>query len=296
MRWAARSTPQPWAAWRSLTDGGAHLHQQGRPRVSYNSVKGVFANSTVYAATAGGLSISTDGGLAFNNRTTANGLGSNDVNGVAANGSAVYVATTAGLSISTDGGATFSNRTTANGLGSNLVLAAAVSGNAVYAGTQSGLSISTNGGATFVNKLGNSGSTNNDVGGVSATGSAVYAATRRGLYASTDGGATFTRRTTANGLGSNDVRGASSPTIASMRPPMAVGWLAGNAAPATPTPTVTPNAHSYADRRPALSPLWLTPASQPPLTYNDLRDADLVEGFPATGDANFHADHARGRL
>ncbi|MDX1959548.1 MAG: putative Ig domain-containing protein [Leptospiraceae bacterium] len=38
--------------------------------------------NTIYAATAAGLSISTDGGTSFVNRTTANGLGSNTVNGL----------------------------------------------------------------------------------------------------------------------------------------------------------------------------------------------------------------------
>ncbi len=43
-----------------------------------NGVNGVFAvGSTVYAATSGGLSISTDGGATFTNRTTTEGLGSN---------------------------------------------------------------------------------------------------------------------------------------------------------------------------------------------------------------------------
>ncbi len=43
-----------------------------------NTVRGVFASgSTVYAATSGGLSISTDSGASFTNKTTANGLGNN---------------------------------------------------------------------------------------------------------------------------------------------------------------------------------------------------------------------------
>ena len=83
---------------------------------------GVYAvGSTVYAATNGGLSISTDGGNSFTNKTTANGLGSNIVYGVYAVGRTVYAATVGGLAISTDGGNTFTNKTTANGLGSNIV-------------------------------------------------------------------------------------------------------------------------------------------------------------------------------
>lgn len=37
---------------------------------------------TVYAATLGGISISTDSGATFTNKTTANGLGNNEVKGV----------------------------------------------------------------------------------------------------------------------------------------------------------------------------------------------------------------------
>ena len=50
--------------------------------------------------------------VSFTNRTTADGLGNNYVQGVYADGSNVYAATMDGLSISTDSGATFTNRTT----------------------------------------------------------------------------------------------------------------------------------------------------------------------------------------
>ncbi len=61
-------------------------------------MRGVFAaGTTVYAATFGGLSISTDGGTTFTNSTTVNGLGSNSVRGVFADGDAtVYAATSGG--------------------------------------------------------------------------------------------------------------------------------------------------------------------------------------------------------
>jgi hypothetical protein len=78
----------------------------------------------------------------FANKTTANGLGSNTVNGVFASGSTVYSATDGGLSISIDGGNTFINKTTANGLGNNTVYDVFASGSEVYAATAYGLSIS----------------------------------------------------------------------------------------------------------------------------------------------------------
>ncbi len=79
---------------------------------------GVYATgANVYVATLGGISISTNSGASFVNRTTAQGLGSNSVQSAYANGSYIYAATTSGLAISTDSGSTFTNRTTANGLG-----------------------------------------------------------------------------------------------------------------------------------------------------------------------------------
>ena len=146
-----------------------------------NNVKAVYVvGSNVYAATApegfgssatgGGLSISTDGGATFINKTTANGLGSNDVRGVFVVGTTVYAATApvgfgpsatgGGLSISTDNGATWTNKNMTHGLGSNEVTSVFVSGGKIYVGTRKtdfvtpngGLSISADGGSTFITK------------------------------------------------------------------------------------------------------------------------------------------------
>ena len=171
-------------------------------------VQGVYASgSTVYVATAGGLSISTNGGASFTNKTTTDGLGSSNVFDVYASGSTVYAATGGGLSISTNGGASFTNKTTTNGLGSDNVFDVYASGDTVYAATFVGLSISTNGGASFTNKTTVDGLGSNYVSGVYASGSTVYAATNGGLSISTNGGASFTNKTNADGLGSNRVNG-----------------------------------------------------------------------------------------
>ncbi|WP_169720080.1 hypothetical protein, partial [Dyadobacter alkalitolerans] len=55
--------------------------------------------STVYAATAGGLSISSDGGNSFTNMTTANGLADDYVYDVNVMGQMIYAATPGGLSV-----------------------------------------------------------------------------------------------------------------------------------------------------------------------------------------------------
>lgn len=66
-----------------------------------NSLRAVaVSGSSIYVATDGGLSISTDGGATFTNRTTANGLGAPFLRGVVTSGSFIYVATSGGLSIS----------------------------------------------------------------------------------------------------------------------------------------------------------------------------------------------------
>lgn len=161
-----------------------------------------------------------ESGLQYVNRTTANGLGSNNVKAVYVAGNNVYAATGpdgypgigGGLSISIDGGATFINKTTANGLGSNDVRGVFVVGSTVYAatypvgypGTGGGLSISTNGGDTFTNYTAANGLGSNEVTSVFVSGGNIYVGTRNtdfvtpngGLSISADGGSTFiTKRT-----------------------------------------------------------------------------------------------------
>ena len=61
---------------------------------------GVYASgSSIYAATAFGLSISTNNGSSWSNYTTAQGLANDLVRGVYASGSSIYAATNGGLSI-----------------------------------------------------------------------------------------------------------------------------------------------------------------------------------------------------
>jgi hypothetical protein len=139
-------------------------------------------------------SVSTDLPTTFTNRTTANGLGSDIVNGVYVDGQNVYAATEGGLSISSDGGMTFSNRTMANGLGSKNVIRVIANGSNVYAATQGGLSISSDGGNTFTNRTTANGLGNNYVSSLAVVGSTVFAVTSLGLSISTDGGTTFIYR------------------------------------------------------------------------------------------------------
>jgi hypothetical protein len=63
------------------------------------------SEDTLYAATWGGLAISLDSGATWTAKTTVDGLPSNYVRGVYANGSDVYAATFKGLAMSSDAGA-----------------------------------------------------------------------------------------------------------------------------------------------------------------------------------------------
>ncbi len=81
----------------------------------------------IYVGTSGGLSISGDGGTTWTTYTTADGLGSDTVNGIDVVGNSIYLATAGGVSISTDFGGTWNNYSTATstGLASNTI-------NAIY--------------------------------------------------------------------------------------------------------------------------------------------------------------------
>lgn len=97
---------------------------------------------TIYAATDGGVSISTNSGTSFTTRTLANsGLVSNTVLGIYTYAGTIYAATSGGLSISSDSGTSWTNYTTANGLGSNMVKSVYADADGIYAGTEGGVSI-----------------------------------------------------------------------------------------------------------------------------------------------------------
>ena|GEM_PF-882119 len=160
-----------------------------------NFVIGVYkdaSNGNVYAATTGGLGISTDGGVTFTNKTTADGLGGNFVRKVYAKGDDIYAATSNGLGISTDGGVTFTNKTTADGLGSDGLRGIAVIGNHVYVATDDGVSISDNGGSSFSNRTTADGLPSNTINQIAAFDffgiNYIYAATAQGLAVSSDEG------------------------------------------------------------------------------------------------------------
>ena len=94
----------------ALADGLSFTNYTTGNGLVNNAVTGVYASgSSIYAATFGGLSISTNNGSSWTNYTTAQGLANNFVIGVYASGSSIYAATSGGLSISTNNGTSWSN-------------------------------------------------------------------------------------------------------------------------------------------------------------------------------------------
>lgn len=192
---------------------GILTHVDGLPSDTLLSVYATGENIYV-GSRFSGLGISTDGGATWQTRSTAHGLGDDEIYDIYRDGTTLYVATRRGLSISTDGGVSFTNKTVANGLGDNKVYGVFAHNNLVYAATDNGLSISTNGGDIFTNRTTSDGLGSNWVHDVTAISDTIYVGTfgifgdssnPGGLSISTNGGASFSNRLPVSGLGSTDV-------------------------------------------------------------------------------------------
>lgn len=180
-------------------DGSNQVYRSTETGLGHATVNNLIVrNGIIYACTNGGLSISSDlTGNSFVNKTTANGLGSNIIWGVAFddNGN-LFVGTDAGLSISTDNGNTFVNKST--GATSPKVRSLFISGGKIYAGTGSGLYISTD---LTGNSFGTRRSNNTTINRILVDGSNVYVAgADYKIGTSTDGGGTFTYKDQNNGI------------------------------------------------------------------------------------------------
>lgn len=156
------------------------------------------------SATAAGVSVTCT------NYTTGDGLASNGVAGVFADGDTIYAATDAGLSISTDAGINWTNYTASDGLGNDRTWSVYADGASIYVGTFSGLSISSDGGANWVTRTkANSGLADNVVRGVVARGSTIYSAMMINFGISSDDGLSWSNYSSGTGLASMWVQGVS---------------------------------------------------------------------------------------
>lgn len=155
----------------------------------------------------GGLYVSTNGGASYVNRTTANGLCTDQAIGVFTTGTTVYVATQNCLSISTDSGTTFNNITTPVMMGQ--IYDVEKVGSTIYVGTLwNGIAVSNDNGITWTNRTTAHGLVSDSIqGGVTLDGTTLYVATAfGGISISTDGGNTFVNKTMADGLPHNIIR------------------------------------------------------------------------------------------
>ncbi|MFK7905437.1 MAG: WD40/YVTN/BNR-like repeat-containing protein, partial [Chitinophagales bacterium] len=143
--------------------------------------------------------------ITFTTKSTDDGLGSNNVISLFAEGDNVYVGTQDGLSISTDNGDTFSHKTSTEGLAGLVIQDVFADGNKVYAAHGiNGVSTSTDGGNTFtslpsINPF-------SMPFGIHASGDDVYVATfGSGLFVSEDGGLNFVQKNEFDGMAGNIV-------------------------------------------------------------------------------------------
>lgn len=161
-------------------------NMQDYTKIASRHVNKVFAKeSTVYAATNRGLSISHDNGKTWRTRTTANGLGSNKILDVFASNTTIYALAHGqfgGLSISKDGGVTWRNTVMP------YALRMFVQDSKVYVGTQYGVFYqSDDEGETFeVNPI--PVSAVDTISGIHASGSTIIVAYFNSTYKSTKGG------------------------------------------------------------------------------------------------------------
>ncbi len=165
-------------------------------RTNNTSIYDIYViGNTIYAATAAGLSISTDGGQTFTNKAIN---GSVSAASVFVTGNVIYTSAGPRLSRSTDGGQTFTTLTDQSpGIDNlfaqdNIIMASKGGGYGYYI-------LSTNGGSSFTTKqitevLNAKGTINDIFGAKDRIYLAVSGSSRTGtgLYVSTDNGNTFT--------------------------------------------------------------------------------------------------------
>lgn len=187
-------------------DGGAGFARLEQGPMQ-GTVLGLHSDSSqTYLATTRGLALLQGSALAPRMRTMADGLASDMVQSVFANGGRVFVATNEGLSVSSDGAHTFTDSTSDAGLPGKHVCDVWAEGQRTIVATSQGLGISSDGGRTFTIRTVEHGLGSNFVWCVAASGSVVCAGTSGGLSVSFDRGGTFINATTANGLGDSEVR------------------------------------------------------------------------------------------
>ncbi|MCF6808643.1 hypothetical protein L3V79_09625, partial [Thiotrichales bacterium 19S9-12] len=156
-------------------------------------------NQNIYlGSSGGGLYISSDGGMSWQNITASNepnGLASNKVYSVYVSDDIIYAGTLDGLSYSNDNGSTWRTVTsdTTGFAASNNVQSVFANGNNIYVGTTAGLSYSNDNGSTWQTVTSDTigFAASNNVQSVFANGNNIYVGTTAGLSYSSDSGSTW---------------------------------------------------------------------------------------------------------
>lgn len=121
---------------------------------SNTTYNGFFDGTTIYIGTAGGLSMSTDHGLTYTNKSIVDGIsgrtGNSRVKAIYATAPYVFAGTENGLSTSTNNGVSFINRNATNYINPTDVQRVAVKGTNVYVIKNYTLYISNDSGKTFI--------------------------------------------------------------------------------------------------------------------------------------------------
>jgi len=158
------------------------------------------SGSNIFAATAGGIFLSTNGGTSWNAINT--GLTNTDVRHIAALSTANYfmASTAGGVFLSTNTGTSWT--AVNSGLTNTDVRTIAISGTNIFAGTGGGVFLSTNNGTSWSAK--NTGLTNTDIRSITFTGSNFFAGTAAGVFLSVNTGTNWAAINT--GLTNTSVR------------------------------------------------------------------------------------------
>lgn len=164
--------------------------------VNHISVKG----GKSYAGTFDGLLVSDDDFATYSIKTTASGLGANQVNSICVTDGAIYVATNNGMSISRDSGNTFSNER--GKLNHPYIYDVLAQDGAVYVCTYYSLNVSTDDCQTFTKWVGSCGNDSYACNSaIQIHDSIFYLATMaNGLYVTNNQGSSYFHFNENNGM------------------------------------------------------------------------------------------------
>lgn len=161
--------------------------------------------STLYAATMGGLGISTDGGVTWASSAARPNRADDDggIQKVVSSGSAIYVTSDSGLSVSPDGGQSWTiYDASTDGFSDGFVTDLCLSGGKLYAACTDGLFVTADSGSSWTKLLAASDDELDAIAQVAERDGTLYALGFHALMTSTDGGSSWTTMSLSGELAS----------------------------------------------------------------------------------------------